>query len=99
MTRLSARGRTLAVGPTYAVNWRSDVGIAQTKSGKKARAPLTRERVLRAAVDLADERGIEALTMRNLGQQLGVEAMSLYNHVANKDDIVDGLVEIGRAHV
>ena len=58
------------------------------------RLPLSRERVLRAAVALADERGIEALTMRNLGQELGVEAMSLYNHVANKEAILDGVVEL-----
>src|SRR3712207_3378353 len=58
------------------------------------RAPLTRERVLRAALALADEGGHEALSMRNLGRQLGVEAMSLYNHVANKEDILDGLVDI-----
>jgi AcrR family transcriptional regulator len=58
------------------------------------RAPLTRERVLRAAVEIADERGLGALTMRSLGQELGVEAMSLYNHVANKDDVLDGLVEV-----
>ena len=61
---------------------------------KKARAPLTRERVLRAAVDLADERGIDALTMRALGQELGVEAMSLYNHVKNKADILTGIVDV-----
>jgi AcrR family transcriptional regulator len=60
----------------------------------KARAPLTRERVMRAAMALADKRGLEALTMRNLGQELGVEAMSLYNHVANKDDIIDGIVDL-----
>jgi len=58
------------------------------------RAPLSRERVLRAALALADEGGIESLSMRKLGQELGVEAMSLYNHVANKDDIQDGIVEI-----
>jgi AcrR family transcriptional regulator len=58
------------------------------------RAPLTRERVLRAAVELADEHGIEALTMRGLGQAVGVEAMSLYNHVANKEAILDGVVEV-----
>ena len=58
------------------------------------RAPLTRERVLRAAVSLADRNGIESLSMRKLGQQLGVEAMSLYNHVANKDEILDGIVEM-----
>jgi AcrR family transcriptional regulator len=50
--------------------------------------------VLRAALGLADSGGIEALTMRNLGQQLGVEAMSLYNHVANKDEILDGIVDL-----
>ena len=58
------------------------------------RAPLNRERVLRAAVALADEDGIDALTMRELGLRLGVEAMSLYNHVANKDDILDGMVDL-----
>jgi AcrR family transcriptional regulator len=50
--------------------------------------------VLQAAVTLADERGIEALTMRNLGQEVGVEAMSLYNHVANKEAILDGAIEL-----
>jgi AcrR family transcriptional regulator len=55
--------------------------------------------VLRAALALADEGGIESLTMRKLGQALGVEAMSLYNHVANKDDIVDGIVELVLAEI
>jgi AcrR family transcriptional regulator len=55
---------------------------------------LSRERVLRAAVTLADEGGIDALSMRRLAKELGVEAMSLYNHVANKDDILDGIVDI-----
>jgi AcrR family transcriptional regulator len=54
---------------------------------------LSRERVLQAAVALADESGIEALSMRKLGEQLGVEAMSLYKHVANKDDLLDGMVD------
>ena len=58
------------------------------------RRPLSRDRVLRAAVELADRSGIEALTMRRLGQQLGVEAMSLYKHVANKDDVLDGIVDL-----
>jgi AcrR family transcriptional regulator len=70
------------------------VGVAESEAAEKPRLPLTRERVLRAAVELADERGIEALTMRNLGQELGVEAMSLYNHVANKNAILDGVVEV-----
>ena len=59
-----------------------------------ARAPLTRDRVLRRAIELADEDGIESLSMRKLGRELGVEAMSLYNHVANKDDLLDGLADI-----
>ena len=62
--------------------------------GMQPRAPLNRERVLRAAVDLADESGIESVTMRTLGQRLGVEAMSLYNHVANKEDILDGMAGV-----
>jgi AcrR family transcriptional regulator len=70
------------------------VDVAQPAAADKPRLPLTRERVLRAAVELADERGIEALTMRSLGQALGVEAMSLYNHVSNKEDVLDGMVEV-----
>jgi AcrR family transcriptional regulator len=65
----------------------------------RSRLPLNRERVLRAAVGLADERGLEALTMRTLGQGLGVEAMSLYNHVKNKDDLLDGVVEVVAAEL
>lgn len=57
------------------------------------RAPLTRERVLDEALRLADEGGIESLSMRKLGQALGVEAMSLYNHVANKDDVIKGILQ------
>jgi AcrR family transcriptional regulator len=57
-------------------------------------AKLSRQRILRAAVRLADEGGIESLTMRKLARKLGVEAMSLYNHVANKDDLVDGMVDL-----
>jgi AcrR family transcriptional regulator len=66
----------------------------QTDLSAKPRAPLSRERVLTAALVLADKGGIESLTMRKLGQELGVEAMSLYNHVANKDDILDGIVDL-----
>ena len=58
------------------------------------RAPLNRERVLRAAIDVADDGGIDSLTMRKLGHRLGVEAMSLYNHVTNKDDILDGMIDL-----
>jgi AcrR family transcriptional regulator len=60
---------------------------------------LSRERVLRAAVTLADEGGIDALSMRRLAKELGVEAMSLYNHVANKDDILDGIVDIAMGEI
>jgi AcrR family transcriptional regulator len=59
----------------------------------KRRTPLNRERVLRAAIALADQGGFESLTMRNLAKELGVEAMSLYNHVANKDDLLDGMID------
>jgi AcrR family transcriptional regulator len=58
------------------------------------RRPLTRERVLRAAIARADQGGFEALTMRQLAKELGVEAMSLYNHVASKDDLLDGMVDL-----
>jgi AcrR family transcriptional regulator len=56
--------------------------------------PLSRERVLRAAMHLADEEGIESLSMRKLAEALGVKAMSLYNHVTNKDDMLDGIVDM-----
>jgi AcrR family transcriptional regulator len=55
---------------------------------------MSRDRVLRAAVHLADERGLEALTMRGLAQELGVEAMTLYYYVAKKDDMLEGMVDI-----
>lgn len=56
-------------------------------------AGLTREAVLAAAVDLVDEHGLAALSMRRLGADLGVEAMALYHHVGSKDELLDGLVE------
>jgi AcrR family transcriptional regulator len=58
-----------------------------------SRPRLNRQRVIRAAVKLADREGIEAVTMRRLGRELGVEAMSLYNHVANKDEILEGIAD------
>jgi AcrR family transcriptional regulator len=57
------------------------------------RTPLSRERVLLVAIELADRGGVEALSMRKLGQELGVDAMAPYRHVRNKDDLLDGLVE------
>jgi AcrR family transcriptional regulator len=64
-----------------------------------ARAPLTRERVLQTAVDLADRDGLDAVTMRRLGGELGFEAMSLYKHVANKEAVLDGMVEVVIAEI
>ena len=58
------------------------------------RIPLSRDRVLHAAVAFADEHGVASLSMRKLGEILGVEAMSLYNHVANKSELLDGMVDL-----
>jgi AcrR family transcriptional regulator len=63
------------------------------KPQTERRTPLTRERVLQTALDLADRDGLEALSMRRLGPELGVEAMALYRHVRDKDDLLDGLLE------
>jgi len=63
------------------------------------RIPLSRRRVFQAAVKLADAHGIEALTMRRLAEELGAEAMSLYHHVANKGDLLDGLVDLVMAEI
>jgi AcrR family transcriptional regulator len=60
----------------------------------RRRRPLTRDSVLQAALQLADQGGIEAVSMRRLGQALHVEAMSLYKHVAGKEDVLDGLAEL-----
>ena len=68
--------------------------MAEPETRTEPRAPLSRVRVLRAGVELADDGGIDSLSMRKLGQALGVEAMSLYNHVANKDDLLDGMVDL-----
>ena len=66
----------------------------EDETGVERREPLSRDRVLRAAMAFADEHGIDALSMRKLGRELGVEAMSLYKHVANKDDLLDGIAEL-----
>lgn len=63
------------------------------------RETLNRDRVLRAALVLADERGIDTLSMRELGRHLGVDAMSLYNHVTNKDDLLDGILDLVVAEI
>ncbi|HEX5823845.1 MAG TPA: TetR/AcrR family transcriptional regulator [Candidatus Limnocylindrales bacterium] len=68
--------------------------VTEPNTTDERRTPLTRDRVLQAAVDLADRGGNEALSMRKLGQELGVDAMALYRHVRGKDDLLDGLVEV-----
>lgn len=60
---------------------------------KARREVLSRDRVLVAAVELADQHGLDAVSMRRVGESLSVEAMSLYRHVRNKDDLLDGMVE------
>ena len=75
--------------------------MAKRQPEKQAQATrgLTRDRVLAAALQLADADGIDSLSMRRLGQALGVEAMSLYNHVANKDAILDAIVDLVVAEI
>ena len=68
--------------------------VNRTDPSAEPRIPLNRERVLRAAIVIADRGGLESLSMRRLGEELGVKAMSLYNHVANKGDVLDGIVDI-----
>jgi len=65
-----------------------------TNPQAEPRIPLSRERVLSAGVAFADKNGIGSLSMRKLGEALGVEAMSLYNHVTNKDELLDGMVDL-----
>ena len=66
----------------------------ETEPRTDSRVPLSKDRVLRAAVELADRAGLESLTMRNLAHEVGVEAMSLYYHVANKEAVLDGVVDV-----
>jgi AcrR family transcriptional regulator len=66
----------------------------QVDDGAPPRVPLSRERVLRAAVALADRGGVDALSMRRLAQELGVVPMALYKHVANKDELLDGMIDV-----
>ena len=72
---------------------------ARTRKSASPRVSLSRERALSAAIALADAKGLGSLTMRALAQELGVEAMSLYHHVANKDDILDGMADLVFAEI
>jgi len=65
--------------------------IQRTES--KQRVKLTRDRVIESALELMDDEGLDAVTMRRVGRELGVEAMSLYNHVEDKEDLLDGICE------
>ena len=71
--------------------------VASRRPGRPAR--LSREAVLRAAMAVADQGGLEALTMQRVGEQVGAEAMSLYRHVRNKDDLLDGIVDLVFAEI
>jgi AcrR family transcriptional regulator len=71
----------------------------KTREPAAARVPLSRERALSTAIALADKEGLGSLSMRKLAQELGVEAMSLYHHVANKEDILDGMVDLVFAEI
>ncbi len=64
------------------------------RMGEVGRRPLSRRRILEAAVELVDREGLRRLSMRRLGRELGVEAMSLYNHVPNKEALLGGMVEV-----
>ena len=66
----------------------------KTRAAADRRTQLTRQRVLRAAVSLADRDGLESVSMRRLAQELGIEAMSLYTHVRSKDDLLGGMVDV-----
>lgn len=66
----------------------------QTQADPQVRVPLTRQRVLLTAVDLADRGGVEALSMRKLAQALDVVPMALYRHVTNKEELLDGMVDV-----
>jgi AcrR family transcriptional regulator len=70
------------------------MGIEPSKKSGRRRPPLTKQRVLEAAVAFADENGVEALTMRKVADELGYGVMSLYNHVANKEDMLAGMVDV-----
>jgi AcrR family transcriptional regulator len=70
------------------------MAVETAERSQPPRTPMSRERVLRTAIRMADQGGIESLTMRKLARELGVEAMTLYYHVANKDDILEGIADL-----
>ena len=72
---------------------------AATERGATGPTPLSKERVLRQALALADNEGIDALSMRKLGRELDAGAMSLYHHVSNKEELLDGMVDLVFAEI
>jgi AcrR family transcriptional regulator len=68
--------------------------VGQTEPSTETRAPLSRERVLETAVELADRHGLEWLSMRKLAEEIGVAAMTLYYYVPNKTELIDGMIDI-----
>lgn len=76
-----------------------DPGRTLARMAMVERVPLSRERIADTALRFIDEHGLDALSMRKLGAELGVEAMSLYNHVANKDDLLDSVANALYARV
>ena len=68
--------------------------VTRSEPSAEQRSPLTKERVVGAAIDLADRGGIDAISMRKLGQELGVDAMAIYRHVRSKDDLLDGMLGV-----
>src|SRR3954451_774059 len=82
-----------AKSAAYAVRCQDARVPSVSGSGTERRAPLSRARVIDAAIELADREGIDAVSMRRLGQELGIEAMSLYTHVRSKDDLLDGMAD------
>jgi AcrR family transcriptional regulator len=72
---------------------------AELEATAERRTPLNRERVLRAAVELADREGVDGLSMRRLAAELGVVPMALYKHVANKDELLDGMIDVVVAQI
>jgi len=67
--------------------------MVRTTTPAKARVPLTRDRIIEAALRIMDTEGLEAVSMRRVAREVGVEAMSLYNHVRDKDDLLHGVIE------
>ena len=77
----------------------SNAGQGSATKRVRPRVPLTRELVLQTALRIADQGGLESLSMRKLGQELGVEAMAIYYHFANKDELLDGIVDLVWAEI